>query len=199
MAKQSGSAAYYKALQEIFELQSRVLTGVLPHAGKRGSNDEERCRTFLMNVLPRRYGIGGGFIVSSTPGTKPSREQDVVIFDDFLNSPLYREPSAGVFPVEMVYATLEVKGNLRAKDIDSTFRSIGEIRRLAFECWYEWPRINDQPGRWQLEKNVDPKKRPPRAFIFAFDTTYKTLRALREALETRQSNFWCAPSWNCCS
>jgi hypothetical protein len=49
--------------------------------------------------------------------------------------------------------------------------------------WHEWPRNNDVPGRWQLVRNVDPIKRPPRAFIFAFDTVYKTSRALKDALE----------------
>jgi hypothetical protein len=29
------------------------------------------------------------------------------------------------------------------------------------------------------------KKRPPRSFIFAFDTTYKTAEALKDALEER--------------
>src|ERR1700759_3745396 len=106
MAGKTGSTAYYDALQRVFRLQSRILTGVLPHAGKRGSNDEERCKEFLKNVLPRRYGISSGFVVSSTEDSKPSPEQDVIIFDDLLNSPLYREPSAGVFPVEMVYATV---------------------------------------------------------------------------------------------
>jgi hypothetical protein len=185
MVTKTGSAAYYYALQSVFRLQTKILTGVLPHAGKRGSNNEERCRAFLTNVLPRRYGISSGFIVSSTRGSKPSREQDVVIFDDFLNSPLYREPAAGVFPAEMVYGTVEVKAKLRSDDIDSTLISIGEVRRLAFECWYEWPRRNDVPGRWKLENNEAPIKRPPRSFIFAFDTSYKTPGALKEALENK--------------
>jgi len=185
MAEKTGSAAYYKALQKVFNLQSEILTGVLPHAGKRGSNDEERCKEFLKNVLPRRYGISGGFVVSSTENSKPSPEQDVVIFDDFLNSPLYREPSAGVFPIEMVYATVEVKAKLRPNDINSTLESIGKLRKLAFECWYEWPRTDNLPGRWRLEKNANPIKRPPRSFVFAFDTTYKTARSLKDAIEAR--------------
>jgi hypothetical protein len=88
MIKTPGSAAYYDALQKVFQLQSKILTGVLPHAGERGSNDEERCRAFLSSVLPRRYAIGTGFVVSSAEGAKVSRQQDVIIFDDFLNSPL---------------------------------------------------------------------------------------------------------------
>lgn len=185
--RETGSAAYYNALQNVFDLQSSILAGVLPHSGKRGSNDEERCRAFLSSVLPRRYGIGSGFVVSSAPASKPSREQDVVIFDDFLNSPLYREPAAGVFPAEMVYATVEVKGNLRRDDIGSTLQSIGEVRRLSFNCYYEWPVRSDVPGRMPLQRNVEPIKRPPRAFLFAFDTTYKSSDALKAALE-RQLN-----------
>src|SRR6186997_481007 len=87
-AESPGAAAYFETLAEVFKLESRVLTAVLPHRGERGANDEERCRTFLTRVLPRKYSVGTGFIVSSLEGTKPSRQQDVVIFDGFLNSPL---------------------------------------------------------------------------------------------------------------
>jgi hypothetical protein len=183
MAKTTGSAAYYAALQRVFKLQSEILTRVLPHSGKRGSNDEARCRAFLATVLPRRYSVSSGFIVSSVPNSVISPEQDLVIFDDFFNSPLYQEPAAGVFPAEMVYATVEVKGKLRPSDLDSSLKSIAAVRRLAFECFYEYPRENVTPGRWKLE--IEVKKRPPRSFIFAFDTTYKTSRALKEALEDR--------------
>src|SRR5205814_8161345 len=123
---------------------------VLHHSGERGSNDEERCREFLNKVLPRRYSIGSGFVVSSARDSKVSRQQDVVIFDDFLNSPLYREQAAGVFPAEMVYATVEVKGKLQPSDIGPTLESIGGVRRLAHECWYEFPHTSDMPGRWKL-------------------------------------------------
>lgn len=183
MATQTGTAAYYSALQRVFKLQAKILTGVLPHAGKRGSNHEERCRAFLKSVLPRRYGISSGFVVSSIPDSKPSPEQDVVIFDDFLNSPLYREPAAGVFPAEMVYATVEVKAKLRPDDIDSTLKSIGAVRSLAQQCWYEYPRTDSEPGRWKFARKE--MKRPGRAFIFAFDTSYKSPETLKAALEDR--------------
>jgi hypothetical protein len=44
-----GVKAYYQALQKIFDLQSEILTAVLPHKGERGRNDEERFRDFLKN------------------------------------------------------------------------------------------------------------------------------------------------------
>ena len=181
--KSPGSAKYYDALRKVFKLQSGILTAALPHAGERGSNDEERCRAFLTSVLPRRYSIGSGFIVSSARGAKPSPQQDVIIHDDFLNSPLHRELSAGVFPIEMVYATVEVKGYLQSRDLQSSLASIGRVRRLAHECWYEFPEQNIMPGRPRLVRPKKPIKRPPRAFIFAFDTIYKSPSALKRALE----------------
>lgn len=178
-----GSSRYYEALQKVFALQSEVLTAALPHAGERGSNDEERCRAFLASVLPRRYAIGSGFVVSSTPGAKASPQQDVILYDHFLNSPLYQELSAGVFPIEMVYATIEVKGLLNSREITSSLTSIGKVRRLAHQCWYEYPRRTDAPGRWALTGSEASIKRPGRAFIFAYDSTYSTAASLKKALE----------------
>ena len=36
-----GIQAYYNAIQKALSLQSEILTGVLPHYGERGRNDED--------------------------------------------------------------------------------------------------------------------------------------------------------------
>jgi hypothetical protein len=87
----------------------------------------------------------------------------------------------------MVYATVEVKGKLRSKDIRPTLESIGGVRRLAHQCWYEYPRNDNIPGRWKLDRDEKPRKRPGRAFVFAFDTSYKSSQALKKALERELS------------
>src|SRR4051812_48390915 len=116
MARTKGSpgrAAYFDALQRIFHLESEILTATLPHAGERGRNDEERARAFLARVLPRRFSVGTGFILCSDPASPPSRQNDIVIFDEVHNSPLHRELAAFVFPIESVYGIVEVKGRLQ--------------------------------------------------------------------------------------
>lgn len=193
-AKKGGSAAYFDALQKIFELQSGVLTAVLPHAGERGANDEERCRAFLAQVLPRQYSIGSGFVISSDTQKLPSRQQDVVIFDEFRNSPLHRELSAFVFPVEMVYATVEVKKTLRSKDVTPIVRSIESVRQLSMQCHYAFPVLPDKikpehvnmPGRFRLGSVT--MKQPPKGFAFAFDADYGTADGLKTALEDALNN-----------
>ena len=42
-----GIKLYYETLQEIFDKQSKILTGVLTHYGERGRNDEEFLFSFL--------------------------------------------------------------------------------------------------------------------------------------------------------
>lgn len=128
-----GTQAYYDALKRIFDLESGILTGVLPHAGERGRNDEVRFKNFLAKVLPRRLSIGTGFLVCSKPAVRSSRQMDVVIYDEIHNSPLHRELAAFVFPIEMVYRTVEVKGLLKQNDLVPVLQNSARIRRLAKE------------------------------------------------------------------
>src|SRR6266566_743017 len=119
-----GTQAYFDALTRVFALESGVLTATLPHPGERGRNDEERFRAFLAKVLPRRFSIGTGFLVCSDPDAPASRQMDTVIYDEIYNSPLHREPAAYVFPIEMVYGVVEVKGLLNSSGLVRSLRSI---------------------------------------------------------------------------
>jgi hypothetical protein len=179
-----GVSKYYDALNEVFALEGRVLTAVIPHMGERGSNDEERCRAFLARVLPRRYSIGTGFIVSAEPDAPPSPQQDIVIFDGFNNSPLHAELSASVYPVEMVYATMEVKGFLDRAKLRDAITSIGRVRALSMRGRYlQLQPRESPPGRYTPMKFKSPIKRPPTGLIFAYDTSYESLDRFQQALQ----------------
>jgi hypothetical protein len=165
--------SYYAALQEQFKLQSRVLTDVLPHAGERGRNDEERFREFLGRILPRKYSVGSGFVVCSDTSVPPSSQTDVVLFDEFHNSPLHRELTAHIYPVEIVYGTVEVKGRLEKRDLAKVVEDITKMRALGKHRYYmaygSVQKPNAQPrtrvvGHAEVHTEV-----PPRAFVFAYE------------------------------
>jgi hypothetical protein len=153
-----GIELYYEALRLIFSNQSSVFTGVLTHYGERGRNDEEFLRQFLQRVLPNRFSLGTGFVVSSDIDKKPSRQNDIIISDQFWNSPLYSELVAEVYPIETVYAIIEVKGVIdktakgRPKkfDLDNAFENIAYIRELAKSKKYVryrgLPKNKDEPA-----------------------------------------------------
>jgi hypothetical protein len=126
---------YYDALRGEFLLKAKR-GAALPHLGERGRNEEERVRNFLRNVLPRRFSVGSGAIVSSDGNLGPSPHMDVVIYDEFYNAPLHRELTSDVYPVEVVYATIEVKRLLEKKDLPKILTDIQTIRALAAERWY---------------------------------------------------------------
>lgn len=166
-------ADYFTALQRMFELQTEVLTAVLPHAGERGRNDEERFREFLRRTLPHRFSLGTGFIVSSDPAIPPSSQTAIVIYDEFLNSPLHRELAAFVYPIEIVYGTVEVKGLLKPSDLAKCFTDIAKIRALAaakrYVAYASVPADEKDPNKRTVALQEVPSDTAPRTFIVAYD------------------------------
>ncbi|UVT15757.1 MAG: hypothetical protein H8K04_18460 [Nitrospira sp.] len=165
--------SYYSALQAQFRLQSSILTDVLPHSGERGRNNEERFREFLSRVLPRKYSVGSGFVVCSDASVSVSSQTDVVLFDEFQNAPIHRELASHVYPVEIVYGTVEVKGRLERRDLPKICTDIAKIRTLGqYRYYLKYSAVHksdEQPtkqivGRSELHSNV-----PPRAFVFAYE------------------------------
>src|SRR5688572_14863923 len=125
--KTPGIKDYYSALQKVFQLQSAVLTDALPHSGERGRNDEQRFREFLERILPKKYSVGSGFVISSDPQIPVSSQTDVVLFDEFVNAPIHRELAAYVYPVEIVYGTVEVKGRVEKRDLTKICEDIVKL------------------------------------------------------------------------
>lgn len=184
-----GVDAYFEALQKIFQLQSEILTGVLPHHGERGRNDEERFRDFLSKVLPKKYSIGTGFLICSEPSVPMSSQTDVVIFDEIQNSPLHRELSAFVYPDEMVYGTVEVKGTLRSDDLKKVLEDIQKTRALASHRWYvrykSVPKAPDKQEQLVAASEEFQITQPPsRSFVFAYSQKgWSSIESLVKSLQ----------------
>jgi hypothetical protein len=123
-------------------------------------------------VLPYRFSIGTGFVLSSNEALGFSAQMDIIIYDQFHNAPIYQEVSADVFPVEMVYAVIEVKRLLQKKDLPKILKDIQHVRALGAERRYvaytsqqRSPENPDQRVTGQIEFHVtDPK---PRSYVVA--------------------------------
>ena len=179
--KSPGVPSYFRAIQKILKLQRGILTGVLPHYGERGRNDEQRLINFLKQILPQRFGIGTGFIVSSDLQAESSNQTDIIISDELYNSTLHRELAAQVFPIETIYATIEVKGTLskhkrsRGKtDFDQVLENISKIRHVAKEKHYveyaSEPKNEQKPDELVARKYSFSNTLPPRGYLFAYHT-----------------------------
>jgi hypothetical protein len=180
------------AVQDQFRLQSKVLTDVLPHAGERGRNNEERFKEFLARILPKKYSVGSGFIICSKEHVPVSSQTDVVLFDEFHNSPIHRELASHVYPIEMVYGTVEVKGRLEKKDLPKICKDISKIRALGQHRHYiqyeSKPKVESR-DKLVVGKHETLSTLPPRTFVFAYESKgWKTASDLIKSLEKAEDD-----------
>jgi hypothetical protein len=102
---------------ELLQSAQRYWKETLEHPGEKGRVSEFVVRDVFEAILPRRYSIGTGFVVTTRSiGTalRLSPQQDLVVFDHIDNPARLSRDNFGLFPIEGVYATVEVKEKLTA-------------------------------------------------------------------------------------
>lgn len=102
-ARVQGAVATARALSEI------------RHDLTRGQLREVVVRDLLRPMLPSDVGLGTGEIISHNGRT--SRQQDVVMYDRRVLPPVVWESTTGVFPVESVAYTMEIKSVLTHSEL----------------------------------------------------------------------------------
>ncbi len=131
----------------------------MKHSGVKGQIREIVIRDLLRPLLPADVGIGTGEIISSTGETSP--QQDVVIFDRAILPPITFEQSLGLFPIESVLYAIEVKSNLRVKDLKAAHDAAAKL--LAFRYAAGVFDENFQPKDHEVIKAIPA--------VFAFETS----------------------------
>ena len=95
------------------------------HRLSAGENRQDLVGQFLVDHLPKRFGVDTGFVISRDGGI--SNQADLVVVDKENNAPLYADYRNKLWPVESVYALVEVKTRLNPDDLDD---SISKGRRF---------------------------------------------------------------------
>ena len=80
-----------------------------------GECREDLVKDFLQGHLPKRFGVSTGFAIST--GGMFSSEADLLVVDHQNNAPLYPDNRKSLWPVEAIYALIEVKTNLNRTDL----------------------------------------------------------------------------------
>ncbi len=145
---------YQYSLQQIAKAYRLRIKPYIKHCGELGRLHENIIKDLLKQVTPGKCSIGTGFIINSFGEISP--QCDIVVYDDFFNKPLIPDMSAKLFPIESVYAFIEVKTTLRRQNLISTLENIKKIRKMATK------------GRFYAGV-VGPITVPPRSYIITFD------------------------------
>ncbi|GBH27895.1 hypothetical protein BvRS1_49440 [Burkholderia vietnamiensis] len=82
-------------------------------------------RELLAPILPPSSGIGHGEIVDSYGNH--STQQDVVVYDKSIVPPVLLDASTGIFPIESVIYTIEVKSKIDAQQLKTVHDSAKQL------------------------------------------------------------------------
>lgn len=105
-------------------------TAAVTHTGVQGAIVEILIRDLFRPLLPADLGVGTGQI--ATFNDKLSPQQDIVIFDRRILPPVLFERTTGIFPVESVLATVEVKTTLTARELRSAHKAARTILGYSY-------------------------------------------------------------------
>lgn len=140
------------------------ISGLL-HAGTKGQLRELFVRQLLQPILPDKYIIGSGNII--TAYNQVSNQIDVIVCDKRIVSPLLFQGDVGIFPVESVLSTIEVKSTLTLDELRKSHQSASLTNKFK-HCTTPHPPIEhhvqavfafatdlSQNGRSEIDRYVE--------------------------------------------
>jgi hypothetical protein len=159
--------------EEALVARLKAIRNSITHAGEKGRACEQAISGLLRRLLPAEYGLSTGFVAWLSPtGVQMSQQLDIIIFDAIRSGPLIHLDACNVFPLEAVYAYVEVKASLRASDavkiphdsIEGCVLRNLELRRMDTRMYYV-----PQGGSPALLKPLTIPWLSLRSFIVAFE------------------------------
>lgn len=164
---------YTKALEDLAQAQKRQIDSYFTHPGEKGRLNEHIVVDLLKQILPSKYSVGTGFITNTHGDLSP--QCDIIIYDGFHNRPLFGDKAVNIYPIECVYAFVEVKTTLTTENLRESLNAILAIRTMAKKGKY----YKSQELVWQnaegkllglYAKAVSENVLAPRSFIVAFES-----------------------------
>jgi hypothetical protein len=154
----------------------------MEHPGLKGLFREAFIEHVITPLLPTPYKVSTGVIVDFH-GSQ-SNQADVIIWDDAIYPPLYTARGAGVFAIESVVATIEIKSTVTLDEIRSAYESAVVLATMHYI-----DAATQKPGRTKAPLNI--------LFGFESDADKSELDRLHDAWnDTLQNRRLVLPSDN---
>lgn len=155
---------YYQGMTQQLRSEVDFINSLFEHQGVKGAGNETALRELITNFIPKRYGIGTGVVIDRNG--KPSRQCDIVIYDTFLYPSLLSLTSVHLFPVDIVYATIEVKTTLNSQTAKEAVENISSVKSLDFVK----TDFGDQWASGNALAFGTRRTTPPLGFVFAYNS-----------------------------
>lgn len=149
---------YFASVYNKLEADALLFNRELPHAGLVGSENENAIAEVIRQFLPPRFGVEVNALVIDRFG-KVSRQADIVIYDAERQASFFRK----VYPVEIVYAVIEVKTSMSSTEARSAMDNLASISELEFR-----PALTPYWETRTREQEIH--HHPPSLYAFAYRT-----------------------------
>jgi len=133
------------------------------HTGVKGTILELLIGQLFQPLLPSDIGVGTGQIIDSYSG-ELSGQIDIILYNKSILPPILIDEKTGIFPIESVLYTIEVKTTLNATELKVAHDS---AEKIATKFGYR-PGLKDENGK---EKHHSIEK--ARSVIFALNSDLK--------------------------
>ena len=182
--------AIFDKAAEAMQANLKELQYSFSHNGLRGQGAEEILKTFLREHLPISMGIASGCAVDSKGQT--SKQLDIIIYDSLNSMLLYTDSSNTnlLIPIENVISVIEVKSNLRERDIENAINNMTSVKEMSKTAYIlgETP----FPGQVLIQDTVNLYgstycAMPTTYSLFAFSSEMSTENILRHINEKQST------------
>lgn len=100
----------------------------LRHSGEFGMYREKISTDFLKFIMPQKYSLGNGFIISNRD--EVSTQCDIIIYDRSITPLIQSNEQQTFYPVETVVAVGEIKSIMSKNEFISAINKLSEIKKI---------------------------------------------------------------------
>jgi hypothetical protein len=119
---------YYDGILGRIRSEVDSINAVFTHHGLKGQGNENVLRDLLSQFIARRFAVGTGIVIDHQGGV--SRQCDIVIYDNQLYPSMLSVTSMHIYPIDLVYATIEVKTTLSSDETSDALKKLLSVRQL---------------------------------------------------------------------
>ncbi|MCK8087959.1 DUF6602 domain-containing protein [Vibrio sp. 1CM8B] len=174
---------YYQAIAQKIDAEVSDINDLFEHQGVKGEGNENVLVELLEKFLPKKYAIGTGVVVDHEG--QQSKQCDIIIYDAFNYPEIFAQTDVKFFPVDFVYAVIEVKTTLSKKKMTEAIENIKSVKKLKFikQSFREMPvdpvyELNADTVMWNTVSTTSPQ-----GYIFGFSSSAKKFTTFQDWFE----------------
>lgn len=119
---------YYNGILTQIQAEVENINSNFNHQGVKGTGNELVLIEMLKKFIPKKYGIGSGVVIDHKGNQ--SKQCDIIIYDNHHSPEILSISNSKFYPIELVYAVIEVKTKLTSSKANEAIENINSVWAL---------------------------------------------------------------------